>query len=310
MREAVPCDRPSPRRLRRGHSGSRRTRSPEATSTILRGCSRNCAATPRRMIIRGRLKPDVLPDAADRYLRRCLDRPGEPAPFERAAHRWVMLDADETKVPFNSTRLEARRACVEAWRASLPEGLREAACIFQFSAKQHLSRTLRGHAWFWLDAEATDGQLRAWANANGFDPSVFNPVQPHYTADPVFAEGYLRSARAAACSCVCPAARHTLSSLARRTRALPRGSRVSSMLLPSATSMHPPRPRRTAPSWSARSLRSSGPRDSSSSSAAPSAEPARRQAYPPPRPPSSSRRCSRKPPARRATTPIATLTRA
>jgi hypothetical protein len=135
---------------------------------------------PEAMVIRGRLKADA---GEGPYLRRCLDRQGEPAPFERTPHRWVMLDADNTAVPFDAAD---RRACVEAWRATLPEGLRDAAMVFQFSASAHRSETLRGHAFVWLSEPASDRQLRAWAAANGFDPAIYNPVQPHYTADPVF----------------------------------------------------------------------------------------------------------------------------
>ncbi len=55
-----------------------------------------------------------------------------------------MLDADETSIAFDRAN---PRASVEAGRASLPEGLRTAAMVFQLSAKAHLKATLRGHAW-------------------------------------------------------------------------------------------------------------------------------------------------------------------
>ncbi len=135
---------------------------------------------PRAMIIRGRLRDGVSPQGVNR---RCRDRADGPGSFEPADHHWVMVDVDKTSAPYDA---KDPRGSVERWRTSLPDGLREAEMLFQFSAGAHRSETLRGHALFWLDAPVGDVQLRAWASARGFDRAVYTPVQPHYVADPIF----------------------------------------------------------------------------------------------------------------------------
>jgi hypothetical protein len=141
---------------------------------------------PRCMVIRGKLRADAVPNPKGLHLRRCVDRAGDVAAFEHAPHRHIMLDADNTKTPFDASD---PTGSVEAWRGTLPVGLRTAGLVFQFSAKQHLSATVRGHAWFWLSEPLGDAPLRCWATRHGFDGSVFNPVQPHFTSDPIFPEG-------------------------------------------------------------------------------------------------------------------------
>jgi len=61
--------------------------------------------------------------------------------------------------------------------------------VFQFSASQHLSPMVRGHAWVWLKEPTGNVPLARWATRNGIDPATFHAVQPHYTADPLFLEG-------------------------------------------------------------------------------------------------------------------------
>ena len=137
----------------------------------------------KAMVIRGSLRADAGSTNGE-VLRRCVDSDEGTAPFERASHRWLMVDADNTSTPFDA---DAREQSVRNWRAALPECLREAGLVFQFSAKQHLSATVRGHAWFWCAGELYDDRtLRTWARRHGLDGSLYTPVQPHYTSDPVF----------------------------------------------------------------------------------------------------------------------------
>ena len=49
---------------------------------------------------------------------------------------------------------------------------------------------LRLHLWFWCDRPACDGSLRPWVKSIPYaDASLFNSVQPHYTAAPIFVGG-------------------------------------------------------------------------------------------------------------------------
>ncbi len=143
-------------------------------------------AMPDAMVIRDRLRPDAKPAPNGLFARRRVDRPNDPAPFEAAEHSWAMFDADTTASAFDP---QDPVGSVEAWRALLPEALRTAAMVFQFSASQHLSANVRGHAWVWLAEPLGGVPLARWSSRNGLDPAVFHAVQPLYTADPLFAEG-------------------------------------------------------------------------------------------------------------------------
>ncbi len=135
-------------------------------------------------IIRGKLKPEWPAGLVARRKRDHGDTLG--APFEEAEHWYFSIDADKSTTPFDA---DDRAGCVEAWRATLPAGLRDAALVFQFSASQHLSETVRGHATFWLDEPLGGATLKLWAERHDFDSTVYGAVSVLYTADPLFAEG-------------------------------------------------------------------------------------------------------------------------
>lgn len=144
------------------------------------------ASDPTRMIIRGRAHADVARDGSELVPRRCTPKPGKPPPaFEAAEHHWLALDVDDCDVPAGG----CSRAAVEAWRATLPPGMRKAALVWQWSAKAHLSETVRGRAWVWCAEPVSDGRARLLALELGTDRALYNPVQPHYTASPLMPEG-------------------------------------------------------------------------------------------------------------------------
>lgn len=142
--------------------------------------------SPRCMLIRDALRADAQPSPLGLVARRRVDRPGDPAPFEHAAHHWAMFDADATAAPFDPADPQGS---VTRWKAALPGPLAKAKAIFQFSASQHLSPTVRGHLFVWLAEPLGNVPLARWSIRNGLDPAVFHAVQPLYTADPLFAEG-------------------------------------------------------------------------------------------------------------------------
>jgi putative DNA primase/helicase len=119
--------------------------------------------------------------------------PGQPH-FRRLSHvvdvphHWLCLDLDELDAP---PHLEPTDPQAAVWliKQHLPAQFHGAAFILQWSSSAgtlKAGRRVKCHLWFWLDSKHTCAELRPWAKRIGADAAIFNPVQPHYTAAPVF----------------------------------------------------------------------------------------------------------------------------
>lgn len=149
-------------------------------SALLTSIERN----PRTCIIRGRLNPQV----TDKLVMRRLDV------FDDVPLHSVLIEVDDFEPQTADPLLDPVDAAEEYINTILPEAFRGASYHWQLSnsaghpTKRHF---FKAHLWFWLAQPATSAQLKAWALATGVkcDRSVFNPVQIHYTAAPVFEAG-------------------------------------------------------------------------------------------------------------------------
>jgi len=142
------------------------------------------SSEPEFCIIRGACHPDA---EGQRVRRLAKDRDDCDAAFSPAAHYWIALDVDNSDETF---LIDEPTECVWRWRRRcLPAGMWADDMIWQWSAKAHLSPTVRGRAWFWGNRPTTDDEARAFCKGYGFDPALNNPVQPHYTARPIFPAG-------------------------------------------------------------------------------------------------------------------------
>jgi hypothetical protein len=155
---------------------------------------------PRAFIVRG----TPLPDADRRCSRRLLHhdpKTGDPPTIEAADRCWVMIDLDGVMCPVGlDPRIpEDVDELIDYLTGLLPAEFHDASCFWQWSASQSVPDRLgtdppdrlRAHLFFWIDRALPDAVLRRWATAlkrDGLpvDPAVFAPVQPHYTAAPVF----------------------------------------------------------------------------------------------------------------------------
>lgn len=138
---------------------------------------------PRRLLVHGQLRPDAQRDDKGLVSKRKIDYPGFPAPLQAAEHWWMYLDDDESTVAFDA---DDPIGSVKRWRATLPAGLCTAAMVFRFSASQHLHKTIRGHAYFWLDEPLGGATLKLWAERHGFDHQIYDVQSTLNTADPIF----------------------------------------------------------------------------------------------------------------------------
>ena len=48
---------------------------------------------------------------------------------------------------------------------------------------------VRLHLWYWLSRPCSDAEMKGWLQESPVDLALFNPVQMHYTANPVFLDG-------------------------------------------------------------------------------------------------------------------------
>lgn len=106
----------------------------------------------------------------------------------------LCVDVDNFKTTKNPL-VDPWGACDEFILTSLPQCFHGVTYHFQLSSSAgHPSKPARGlrvHIWFWLKTPYTSAQLRAWAVATDFkgDKALFDPIQLHYTAAPVFEDG-------------------------------------------------------------------------------------------------------------------------
>ena len=141
--------------------------------------------TPRAdsCVIRAALKPEF----ADRpkVLRRSRDRPGVEARFVEVPRIWAMIDVEHLPNPgIDPTDPVLVGGAV---RMHLPPPFRVVRCVSQLAARPGLDDGLRCHLWFVFDRPLVRAELVRWLKGvQGVDLQVFVPVQPHYTAAPIF----------------------------------------------------------------------------------------------------------------------------
>lgn len=125
----------------------------------------------------------IMPPERPGMYRRCSEL------FRDVARYWVCFDVDNWK----SALLSDPAAAVEEFiQKELPECFHGASFHWQLSSSAgQVPGVLKCHIWFWLRAPYDSRQLKAWAKtlALPIDKALFNPVQAHYTANPVFDEG-------------------------------------------------------------------------------------------------------------------------
>jgi hypothetical protein len=113
--------------------------------------------------------------------------------FNAMPRQWCMIDIDDLPLPPEFADISVHQKDILAYTvARLPEAFRGVDCYFQFSASMGIKTDMvRVHLWYWLDRPANDREMTAWLSQSEVpvDLSLFRPVQPHFTAHPVFVEG-------------------------------------------------------------------------------------------------------------------------
>ena len=134
----------------------------------------------------------------DKPMRRRLYRSdrSEPneSPFLDVPASWVMIDVDKLALPEGIRVGEDTLASLEYAIGLLPAEFQDSSVFWQLSGSAGVfdDGHISAHLYYWLDKPIANDVLRQWAKGCDrrlVDPAVFNAVQPHYTAAPLFGEG-------------------------------------------------------------------------------------------------------------------------
>lgn len=153
----------------------------------------------KRQVIRGEPLPKVDLSKPVRRLKHA-DPADKLAPYFRSAPegiRWFCIDIDHLLLPPRLRRKPRNNQAVVRYAISqLPECFHDVTCHWQFSSAYMVTDhdNARIHLWFWLNRPVTDAEAKRWAqqiNAESklIDASLYQAVQPHYTAAPIFSDG-------------------------------------------------------------------------------------------------------------------------
>lgn len=169
----------------------------EREVTGIRGLSRLLArmeSKPRAMIVRGRYVGDELARKRESKEYREGQVLRRKSCFEDQPLHTILVEVDgfHATIDYLTDPVVAAREYIET---KLPACFHRASFRWQLSSSAgHASKAgtgMRIHLWFWLSEAQTSAALRIWAKVEeiDLDAAVFNVVQPHYTAAPIFEAG-------------------------------------------------------------------------------------------------------------------------
>jgi hypothetical protein len=149
-----------------------------------------------RLIIRGTPHPEA---DLTKPVRRKDFKPNaasiNEAPFQDLPQPWLMLDIDKLKLPESIDILKDPHKAIAYAIEQLPAAFQDATVHWQLSASAGIKGTAQvsAHLFYWLSEPASSQRLKQWGDAINklgasklIDTALFQSVQIHYTADPVF----------------------------------------------------------------------------------------------------------------------------
>jgi len=146
--------------------------------------------SPNQFVIRGEPIPGI--DIRRRIRRLKYDQDNSPATFRssKRGESWICFDFDKIECPAWLNADENGTKAIKYLADLLPNEFDGVTFWAQWSGSSGIDgwRTLSAHLWFMLDRSVNDDHLRIWANERHLpiDASLFNAVQPHFTAAPLF----------------------------------------------------------------------------------------------------------------------------
>jgi hypothetical protein len=140
------------------------------------------------LVIRGAPRVDLDVSRTQRRLKTNFQSPP-------SGRRWIFIDFDKVPLPPGLSLQQDIGGVCEHLVRLLPVEFHATSYHWQLSSSAGITdpSVVSLHLWFWLDRPIPDAPLKAWAehwNAEAgmklIDPALFNDVQAHYTAAPIF----------------------------------------------------------------------------------------------------------------------------
>ena len=143
---------------------------------------------PNRQVIRGGLIDSRVPVSVRRTTKA---KQGQEPNFQTAARRWCLIDIDDLPLPEHLSDYQANKTEIVDFAVShLPKQFHNVQCWYQFSSSMGIKKDkIRLHLWYWLSRPCSDVEMKGWLQDSPVDLALFNPVQPHFTANPIFLDG-------------------------------------------------------------------------------------------------------------------------
>ena len=140
---------------------------------------------PDHCVVRGEL---IGATANIRRLATTDKKTGDGPTLRDVPRRWLAIDWDgiARRADVSANDLGA---CGDIALEMMPSVFRHTCCIIQASANHGIKPGCRLRGWFWCDRPMTGREIARWLSGTPCDPSVWRPVQPIYTAAPLFAPG-------------------------------------------------------------------------------------------------------------------------
>ena len=145
---------------------------------------------PDCLVMRGQL----ISGSPTHSIRRTLKpRADEEPNFESCSRQWCLIDIDELPLPEHLSDYQNKKIeIIDIAVSHLPPQFHNIQCWYQFSSSMGIKKDkVRLHLWYWLTRPCSDEEMKGWLQESPVDLALFNPVQPHFTANPIFLEGAL-----------------------------------------------------------------------------------------------------------------------
>jgi hypothetical protein len=152
---------------------------------------------PDILLVRGGLKPEADLSRPVRRRKRGNEQDVNEFPFEDIEQPWMMLDFDTVEATPTTDLVNDPEEAIRHVIKLLPIEFHDVTCHWQLSSSAGIKSGIRVHLWYWLTEPMTCYDLKQqWAvkfnqqeGSPPVDTALFQAVQPHYTAAPIFLDG-------------------------------------------------------------------------------------------------------------------------